>query len=104
MNGGCNFNTIVNIYFTEISMSTVGNFYLVSTGFLSSHVLLWKAYKHASNLRASALMSPQAKPEQFAILVRDIPDVPERNRSILILRPSTLIHFTDHWLSQTTKR
>ncbi|CAN6689463.1 unnamed protein product [Malus baccata var. baccata] len=42
-----------------------------------TYVLLWKAYKHASNLRASALMSPQAKPEQFAILVRDIPDVPE---------------------------
>ncbi|XP_068320656.1 CSC1-like protein ERD4 isoform X2 [Pyrus communis] len=39
-----------------------------------TYFLLWKAYKHASNLRATALMSPQAKPEQFAILVRDIPN------------------------------
>ncbi|CAN6546061.1 unnamed protein product [Malus baccata var. baccata] len=39
-----------------------------------TYFLLWKAYKHASDLRATALMSPQAKPEQFAILVRDIPN------------------------------
>ncbi|KAM1032781.1 hypothetical protein ACFX13_037170 [Malus domestica] len=39
-----------------------------------TYFLLWKAYKHVSDLRATALMSPQAKPEQFAILVRDIPN------------------------------
>ncbi|KAK1422794.1 hypothetical protein QVD17_18081 [Tagetes erecta] len=38
-----------------------------------SYVLLWKAYKHVSDLRAAALTSPEAKPEQFAVLVRDIP-------------------------------
>ncbi|BBH01134.1 early-responsive to dehydration stress protein ERD4, partial [Prunus dulcis] len=41
-----------------------------------TYFLLWKAYKHVSALRASALMSPQVKPEQFAILVRDIPAAP----------------------------
>lgn len=40
---------------------------------LVSYVLLWKAYKHVSDLRAAALMSPEVKAEQFAILVRDIP-------------------------------
>ncbi|XP_009377479.2 CSC1-like protein ERD4 [Pyrus x bretschneideri] len=42
-----------------------------------TYFFLWKACKHASDLRASALMSPQAKPEQFAVLVRDIPNAPE---------------------------
>lgn len=32
---------------------------------------------HVSGLRANALMSPELKPEQFAVLVRDIPPVPE---------------------------
>ncbi|KAL6282697.1 hypothetical protein ACE6H2_013626 [Prunus campanulata] len=41
-----------------------------------TYFLLWKAYKHVSALRANALMSPQVKPEQFAILVRDIPAAP----------------------------
>ncbi|PQP93675.1 CSC1-like protein ERD4 [Prunus yedoensis var. nudiflora] len=41
-----------------------------------TYFMLWKAYKHVSALRANALMSPQVKPEQFAILVRDIPAVP----------------------------
>ncbi|KVH89298.1 protein of unknown function DUF221 [Cynara cardunculus var. scolymus] len=38
-----------------------------------SYFLLWRAYKHVSDLRATALKSPEVKPEQFAILVRDIP-------------------------------
>ncbi|CAI9264195.1 unnamed protein product [Lactuca saligna] len=38
-----------------------------------TYFLLWKAYKHVSDLRAAALMSPEVKAEQFAILVRDIP-------------------------------
>lgn len=42
-----------------------------------SYFLLWKAYIHVSGLRAKALMSPEVKPEQFAILVRDIPHVTE---------------------------
>lgn len=32
---------------------------------------------HVSGLRANALMSPELTPEQFAVLVRDIPPVPE---------------------------
>ncbi|KAI3709994.1 hypothetical protein L2E82_39767 [Cichorium intybus] len=40
---------------------------------LVTYFLLWKAYNHVSNLRAAALMSPEVKAEQFAILVRDIP-------------------------------
>ncbi|XP_051128196.1 CSC1-like protein ERD4 [Andrographis paniculata] len=35
--------------------------------------LLWKAYNHVSHLRAAALMSPEVKDEQFAVVVRDIP-------------------------------
>ncbi|KAI3455962.1 hypothetical protein Pfo_012625 [Paulownia fortunei] len=42
-----------------------------------AYCLLWKAYKHVSDLRAAALMSPEVKNEQFAVVVRDIPPVPE---------------------------
>ncbi|KAI3680967.1 hypothetical protein L6452_35747 [Arctium lappa] len=42
-----------------------------------SYFLLWRAYQHVSNLRAAALKSPEVKPEQFAILVRDIPSSSE---------------------------
>ncbi|XP_014518442.1 CSC1-like protein ERD4 [Vigna radiata var. radiata] len=37
-------------------------------------VLLWRAYKHVSWLRAEALKSPDVRPQQFAIVVRDIPN------------------------------
>lgn len=39
-------------------------------------MLLWKAYHHVSDLRAAALMSLEPIPEQFAVLVRDIPRLP----------------------------
>jgi hypothetical protein len=42
-----------------------------------SYYLLWKAYNHVSILRANALMTPDVKSEQFAVLVRDIPDAPK---------------------------
>lgn len=42
-----------------------------------SYFLLWKAYKHVSDLRSNALRTPDIKPEQFAVVVRDIPAVPE---------------------------
>lgn len=42
-----------------------------------TYYMLWKAYKHVSELRAKALESPEVKPEQFAILIRDIPALPE---------------------------
>lgn len=48
--------------------------YLVS---IVTYYLLWKAYKHVSDLRATALMSPELRVEQFTILVRDIPNPPE---------------------------
>lgn len=38
-----------------------------------TYYLVWRAYRHASNLRAEALMSPEVKNEQFAVLARDIP-------------------------------
>ncbi|XP_071726534.1 CSC1-like protein ERD4 [Rutidosis leptorrhynchoides] len=40
---------------------------------LVTYYFLWKAYKHVSDLRAAALMSPEVRAEQFAVLVRDIP-------------------------------
>ncbi|XP_057947966.1 CSC1-like protein ERD4 [Malania oleifera] len=53
--------------------------FLIATYWVSfaSYYLLWRAYKHVSKLRAAALMSPEVKAEQFAILVRDMPPVPE---------------------------
>ncbi|XP_050233810.1 CSC1-like protein ERD4 [Mercurialis annua] len=53
--------------------------YLLSTYWISivTYFMLWKAYKHVSGLRAAARLSPDIKPEQFAVLVRDIPSVPE---------------------------
>ncbi|CAN8303880.1 unnamed protein product [Cochlearia groenlandica] len=44
---------------------------------LVTYTLLWKAYKHVASLRAQALMSADVMPEQFAVLVRDIPSPPE---------------------------
>ncbi|KAL5977141.1 CSC1-like protein erd4 [Asimina triloba] len=41
-----------------------------------SFYMLWKAYKHCSDLRATAQMAPGLKPEQYAVLVRDIPSPP----------------------------
>ena len=51
--------------------------FLLATYWVSvvTYFLSWKAYKHVSALRANALMSPEGKPEQFAVLVRDFPDV-----------------------------
>ncbi|KAF7842909.1 CSC1-like protein ERD4 [Senna tora] len=39
--------------------------------------LLWKSYKHVAWLRSEALRSPEVKAEQFAVVVRDIPPVPQ---------------------------
>ncbi|KAL5773956.1 hypothetical protein ACOSP7_011513 [Xanthoceras sorbifolium] len=51
--------------------------FLAATYWVSfvTYYLLWKAYNHVSALRADALMSPEVRPEQFAILVRDVPAV-----------------------------
>nr|GEW78974.1 CSC1-like protein ERD4 [Tanacetum cinerariifolium] len=47
-----------------------------------TYYFLWKAYKHVSDLRAEALMSPEIKAEQFAVLVRDIPSSSEENKAV----------------------
>lgn len=53
--------------------------FVIATYWVSfvTYGLLWKAYKHVSDLRAAALMSPDVKNEQFAVVVRDIPPAPE---------------------------
>ncbi|KAF8714086.1 hypothetical protein HU200_028085 [Digitaria exilis] len=38
-----------------------------------TYFVLWKSYKHVSNLRATARSTPEIKPEEFAVLVRDLP-------------------------------
>ncbi|KAG7963347.1 hypothetical protein I3843_09G114200 [Carya illinoinensis] len=52
--------------------------FVIATYWVSfvTYYLLWKAYNHVSKLRADALMAPSLKPEQYAIIVRDIPPVP----------------------------
>ncbi|XP_009611468.1 CSC1-like protein ERD4 isoform X2 [Nicotiana tabacum] len=65
----------------RLSMGQVGNSgprlwaFIVATYWVSvvTYYLLWKAYKHVSELRAKALMSPEIRADQFVILVRDIP-------------------------------
>ncbi|XP_057463559.1 CSC1-like protein ERD4 [Actinidia eriantha] len=49
--------------------------FMIATYWVSfvAYYLLWKAYHHVSDLRATALMSPEVRGEQFAIIVRDIP-------------------------------
>ncbi|OWM63840.1 hypothetical protein CDL15_Pgr006102 [Punica granatum] len=68
----------------KLSMENIGNknrlwAFLIATYWVTfvTYYLLWKAYKHVSDLRTNALVSPEVKPEQFAVLVRDIPDLPE---------------------------
>ncbi|KAK6782112.1 hypothetical protein RDI58_019908 [Solanum bulbocastanum] len=69
----------------NLSMGQVGNSgarlwaFIVATYWVSivSYFFLWRAYKHVAELRAKALMSPEVRADQFAILVRDIPSVSE---------------------------
>ncbi|KAK4778461.1 hypothetical protein SAY86_005989 [Trapa natans] len=81
-------STTSNNTFNDLDKLAMGNIgekshrlwaFLVGTYWVSfvTYYMLWKAYEHVSELRANALESPEVKPEQFAILVRDIPDLPE---------------------------
>ncbi|KAI6703400.1 hypothetical protein NL676_012536 [Syzygium grande] len=81
-------NTTSNGTFSDLDKLSMGNVeekssrlwaFLIATYWLSivAYYLLWKAYKHVSDLRAAALMSPEVRAEQFAVLVRDIPPAPE---------------------------
>ncbi|KAA0052513.1 CSC1-like protein ERD4 [Cucumis melo var. makuwa] len=74
--------------FSELDNLSMGNInlrsnrlwaFLLATYWVSFVVyyLTWKAYNHVTALRAEALMTPEIKAEQFAIIVRDIPPVPE---------------------------
>ncbi|XP_043700776.1 CSC1-like protein ERD4 isoform X2 [Telopea speciosissima] len=81
-------NSTSNGTFSDFDKLSMGNIevrsprlwaFLIGTYWVSfvTFYILWKAYRHVSDLRATALMSPEVKPEQFAVLVRDIPQVPE---------------------------
>lgn len=74
--------------FSELDNLSMGNInlrsnrlwaFLLATYWVSfvAYYLTWKAYNHVSALRAEALMTPEVKAEQFAIIVRDIPPVPQ---------------------------
>ncbi|KAF5736358.1 Early-responsive to dehydration stress protein (ERD4) isoform 1 [Tripterygium wilfordii] len=75
-----------NETFSDLDKLSMGNIneksprlwaFLIATYWVSfvAYYLLWKAYNHVSALRAEALMSPDVKPEQFAVVVRDLPPV-----------------------------
>ncbi|KAJ3669991.1 hypothetical protein LUZ60_010315 [Juncus effusus] len=73
--------------FTDIEVLAMGNVKSGSTRLwaftagvywvsIVTYYLLWKSYKHVSNLRANAKSSAEPKPEDFTILVRDVPGPP----------------------------
>jgi hypothetical protein len=77
-------STVSNGTFNELDKFTMANIQRESPRFwahvgacywisIVAFILLWKAYKHVSELRATALMAPDIRAEQFAVLVRDIP-------------------------------
>ncbi|XP_030553330.2 LOW QUALITY PROTEIN: CSC1-like protein ERD4 [Rhodamnia argentea] len=81
-------DTTSNGTFSDLDKLSMGNLaekssrlwaFLIATYWVSivAYYLLWKAYKHVSALREAALMSPEVRAEQFAVLVRDIPPGPE---------------------------
>ncbi|KAJ7969026.1 Early-responsive to dehydration stress protein (ERD4) [Quillaja saponaria] len=81
-------HTTSNNTFNDLDKLSMGNIgeksprlwvFLIATYWVSfvTYYLLWKAYKHVSLMRANALMSPEVKTGQFAVIVRDIPPAPE---------------------------
>lgn len=46
-----------------------------------TYFVLWRSYKHVSNLRAAARSTSDVKPEEFSVLVRDVP-IPPPDQSI----------------------
>ncbi|KAL5198421.1 hypothetical protein ABZP36_001933 [Zizania latifolia] len=78
--------------FTELERLALGNVqagslrlwaFLLSVYWVSfvTYFVLWKSYKHVSNLRAAARSTSDVKPEEFAVLVRDVP-VPPPDQTI----------------------
>ena len=83
-----NSSTTSNGTFSELDKLSMGNItqksprlwaFFLCTYWIScvSLVILWWAYKHVAYLRSEALKAPEVKPEQFAVVVRDIPPPPE---------------------------
>ncbi|XP_051216301.1 CSC1-like protein ERD4 [Lolium perenne] len=56
----------------------IGSVYWLS---FVTYFVLWKSYKHVSNLRAAARSTSDVKPEEFTVLVRDVP-IPPPDQSI----------------------
>ncbi|KAG8081481.1 hypothetical protein GUJ93_ZPchr0007g5530 [Zizania palustris] len=78
--------------FTQLERLALGNVqkessrlwaFLLSVYWVSfvTYFVLWKSYKHVSNLRAAARSTSDVKPEEFAVLVRDVP-VPPPDQTI----------------------
>ncbi|CAK9165254.1 unnamed protein product [Ilex paraguariensis] len=81
-------NTTSNGTFSDLDRLSMGHVqeksprlwaFVIATYWVSlvAYYLLWKAYKHVSDLTAAALMSQGVRAEQFTVLVRDIPPTPE---------------------------
>ncbi|CAA7406884.1 unnamed protein product [Spirodela intermedia] len=77
-----------NITFNDLDKLSMGNIkeksprlwgFLLATYWVSfvTFYVLWRAYSHVSNLRATAKASSEVKPQDVALLVRDIPPVPK---------------------------
>lgn len=86
-NSKSNSQTTSNGTFSELDKLSMGNItensprlwaFLIATYWVSfvTYYLLWKAYKHVATLRGNALKSPEVRSEQFAALVRDVPNGP----------------------------
>lgn len=56
--------------------------YLLGTYWVSfvTFYVLWRAYQYALDLRTTSKTSPEVKPEDFAVLVRDIPPPQDQSR------------------------
>ncbi|KAK3126371.1 hypothetical protein QOZ80_7AG0555560 [Eleusine coracana subsp. coracana] len=73
-----------NQNFSQIEILALGNIqkgsmrlwaFLLAVYWVSfvTYFVLWKSYRHVSDLRATARSTPDIKPEEFAVLVRDVP-------------------------------
>lgn len=75
-NSGSNFSAFDNLAMGNVRRSSsriwafvIGAYWLS----LCTYGVLWRSYKHVVELRTRELASPRGRPEQFTVLVRDIP-------------------------------
>lgn len=84
-------NGLVSPNYTSLDKLAMGNIdeesprlwpFFLGTYWVSfvTFFVLWRAYNHASDLRATAKAVPEVKPEDFAVLVRDIPLPKDQSR------------------------